>query len=100
MTLNDEVRRLRETLKDMQKAIDGLRTMAEEHRSMLDRHEEQVNGQRGLSTAIGHLSDELKALGDRITVEVASMRRAAYWVAGVILVAAITFAFSTLKYFA
>jgi hypothetical protein len=46
---------------------------------------EQINGKRGMSAAI-----------DTLTTEVRGLRKAAYWVAGVIITAAISFAFTTM----
>lgn len=50
------------------------------------RHEEQINGDRGISKAIGELKDELKAL-----------RRAVWTVGGGIVVSAVGFALAVLQ---
>jgi hypothetical protein len=47
-----------------------------------------MNGQRGLSAAIDALAEEVK-----------SLRRAMYWVGGIIFTGAIGFAFSVLTVF-
>lgn len=50
---------------------------------IIARQEEQINGERGLSAAINTQTQEIRGL-----------RRAAYWVAGVIITGSITMAFS------
>lgn len=69
--------------------VDDIRKLQqndEMHSAQLGRHEEQINGSRGQSAAIDLLAAEIK-----------SLRRAAYWVAGIIIVGSITFAFSALS---
>jgi hypothetical protein len=50
------------------------------------RHEEQINGERGLSAAI-----------NAQTAEIRGLRKAAYWVAGLIVAGSITMAFSAIS---
>lgn len=78
MTVLDDVRMLREELSAVAEIVDA-------NKDALSKHEEQINGQRGLSAAIDSLSAEIKGL-----------RTAAYWVAGVIIAGSITFAFTTM----
>lgn len=78
MTVIDDVRRLQEAVHQVQEQI-------EINRLRIERTDEQVNGVRGLSAAI-----------DELAAEVKSLRKAAYWVAGLIVAAAISFAFSVL----
>lgn len=69
--------------------VDDVRKLQQDFESQtaqLGRHEEQINGARGQSAAIDALAAEIK-----------SLRRAAYWVAGIIIVGSITFAFSALS---
>lgn len=79
MTLMDDLKRLQEAVQELARQV-------EKNRSMVSLHEEQVNGERGLSAAI-----------DQLAAEVKSLRKAAYWVAGLIVAGAITFAFSVLS---
>jgi hypothetical protein len=65
--------------------VDRLAEVVNTNKDGLGRHEEQINGERGLSAAIKQLSEEVRGL-----------RRAAYWVAGLIVAGSITFAFSVL----
>lgn len=69
----------------MQAAVSEVTKAVEDNKSAIERHEEQINGQRGLSAAIDGLAGEVKGL-----------RKAAYWVAGLIIAGSITFAFSAL----
>jgi hypothetical protein len=74
---------------DLQALRDDLvraKALLTELRTISDRHEEQINGARGQSAAIDGLAAEIK-----------SLRRAAYWVAGIIIIGSITFAFSALS---
>lgn len=79
MTLIDDVQRLQARCKELEEA-------AETRERRLSLLEEQVNGERGISAAI-------KAQ----TAEISSLRKAAYWVAGVIVAGAIAFAFAALQ---
>ncbi len=78
MTLAQDVAKLRED-------VDKLSTYYEENSKGFDRHEEQINGRRGLQSSI-----------DDLTKEVKSLRKAAYWVGGLIVAGAITFSFSVM----
>lgn len=77
-----------EDLRSLQKTVRDLAEQVEQNRSAIARHEEQLNGERGLSAAMRELASELK-----------SLRKAAYWVAGLIVAASISFAFSVLALF-
>lgn len=79
MTLASDVQALR---REVAEALSQL----EKVRSTTERHEEQINGQRGLSAAI-----------DALAVEVRSLRKAMYWVAGLIVAGSIGFAFGVLQ---
>lgn len=78
MTVLEDIRKLQET-------VDSLRERAVANAKKIDRHEEQISGERGLSAAINELS-----------VEVRGLRKAAYWLAGLIVTASISFGFSVL----
>lgn len=78
MTLIDDIRKIQDIVRD-------LRAQVEANQTAIARNDEQVNGPRGLSAAI-----------DELTREVAGLRKAAYWVAGLIVAGAISFAFSVL----
>lgn len=73
-------------LSRLEKEVEAIDKQVDANRSDLERHEEQLNGARGISAAL-----------EALAIEVRSLRRAAYWVAGVIVVASITFAFSVLQ---
>lgn len=62
--------------------------MVEENKSRLDRQEEQLNGERGISAAINALGTEVRGL-----------KRSMYWVAGLIVAGSISFGFSVLTIF-
>ncbi|HEU4364548.1 MAG TPA: hypothetical protein VFT13_03695 [Candidatus Krumholzibacteria bacterium] len=79
MTLIDDVHRLQEKCKTLEDEAD-------KREKRLSRLEEQVIGERGISATLNSQ-----------TREIASLRKAAYWVAGVIVVGAITFAFAALQ---
>lgn len=78
MTLVDDLRTIRVELERVAVAV-------EENHAVIARHEEQISGARGLSVAIQDVAQEIK-----------SLRKAAYWVGGVIVAGAITFAFSVM----
>jgi hypothetical protein len=71
MTLLDDVRRIREDVKTV--------------KDLAVKHEEQINGKRGLQAAMEELSEELRGL-----------RRALWTVGGGIVLASIGFGFSVL----
>jgi Cu/Ag efflux pump CusA len=79
MTLLEDVQALRRACNEITTQIRALQAAS-------DRQEEQINGQRGLSATLNELALEIKGL-----------RRAAYWVAGVIVTGSITFAFGVLR---
>lgn len=79
MTLIDDVRRLQEKCHTLEEQGD-------ERERRLGRLEEQVNGERGISAAI-----------TQQTQEIASLRKAAYWVAGVIITGSVGFAFAAMS---
>jgi hypothetical protein len=81
MTIISDIARLQETLREVSDQVEA-------NKSMLERHEEQISGTRGLSAAINSVADEVK-----------SLRKAAYWVAGLIVTSSIGFAFSVLTVF-
>lgn len=78
MTIVEDIHKVRE---DVERIAD----IADSNRSAIARHEEQIAGPRGLQASIEDLSAEIK-----------SLRKAAYWVGGVIVAGSITFAFSVL----
>jgi len=69
----------------LQEDVGRLATRLDETARLANQHDEQISGERGLSSAIAGLTDEIKGL-----------RKAAWWVAGVIVAGSITFAFSVL----
>jgi hypothetical protein len=81
MTILNDISRLTEGLRELEAQV-------EKNRSLIERHEEQISGVRGLSAALNTLADEVK-----------SLRKAAYWVAGLIMASSIGFAFSVLTIF-
>ena len=68
--------------------VRALRKEVEAATTTVERHEEQINGKRGLSAAI-----------DTLTAEVRGLRKAAYWLAGLIVASSVGFAFSVLTVF-
>lgn len=78
MTLVEDIRKLQESVRDLANQV-------EVNKQAITRHDEQISGERGLSAAINQL-----------TAEVRGLRKAAYWVAGLIVAGAISFAFSVL----
>lgn len=81
MTIITDIQRLTEAVSEVERQV-------ERNRSMLEKHEEQISGTRGLSAAINSVAEEVK-----------SLRKAAYWVAGLIMASSIGFAFSVLTIF-
>lgn len=79
MTLLTDVQQLRVE-------VGEIKDLVEVNRSGLERHEEQINGRRGQSAAIDAVASEIK-----------SLRRAAYWVAGIIVSGSIGFAFTVFE---
>lgn len=79
MTLVQDVQRLQDKCRELEREKDDLRTH-------VNRLEEQVNGERGLSAVLTMVLEEIKGL-----------RKGAYWVAGVIVAGAIAFAFAALQ---
>lgn len=63
-----------------------LSSIVAEQARIIARQEEQINGERGLSAAINMQTQEIRGL-----------RRAAYWVAGLIVAGSITMAFSAIS---
>ena len=78
MTLVDDLHKVRD---DLQRIADTVDTT----RDVTARHEEQITGPRGMQASIEELS-----------VEVQNLRKAAYWVGGIIVAGAVTFAFSVM----
>lgn len=81
MTIITDIQRLSDAVREVEAQV-------EKNRSLLERHEEQISGTRGLSAALNALAEEVK-----------SLRKAAYWVAGLIMASSIGFAFSVLTIF-
>lgn len=79
MTLLSEVHALREENAEIMRACN-------ETGALVKNHEEQINGKRGIQHAL-----------DENTAAIAALRRAAYWVAGVIIVASVGFGFTVLR---
>jgi 23S rRNA A1618 N6-methylase RlmF len=79
MTLLEDISRLEASLKEVS-------AITEATRDSVKKHEEQISGERGLSAAINNL-----------TTEVRQLRKAAYWVAGLIVASSVGFAFSVLQ---
>lgn len=78
-TLAYRLGRLEQTVHELDRRVDDTNDLSV-------RHEEQINGDRGLSKAIDVLSDEVR-----------SLRRAAWTVAGSIVVSAVGFALAVLS---
>lgn len=80
---------LLEDFRALRAVVDALSDQVDRNKEILARHEEQISGKHGQSAVI-----------DSLVLEVKSLRKAAYWVAGVIVAGAVTFAFSVLTLFA
>lgn len=78
MTLLDDIAKLQGRCAELDAQVEKLQTRVE-------RQDEQINGERGISAAI-----------TAQTKEISSLRKAAYWVAGLIVAGSIGFAFSVL----
>jgi hypothetical protein len=72
-------------LAQVERAIERLDIYCDSANKEVASLREQISGERGLSAAINALSQE-----------VASLRKAAYWVAGLLVASSIAFAFSVL----
>jgi hypothetical protein len=72
-------------LSQVERAIERLDTYCDDANKEVASLREQISGERGLSAAITALA-----------VEVAALRKAAYWVAGIIVASSIGFAFGVL----
>jgi hypothetical protein len=72
-------------LADVEEAVKHINEDREEINQGISLLKEQVGGERGLSAAVTALAKE-----------VASLRKAAYWVAGIIVASSIGFAFGVL----
>ena len=73
-------------VEELKRDVDALSQRIEKERSISARHEEQINGERGLSAAINTLAEEVRAL-----------RRAMWVVGGGIVVASVGFGFGVLQ---
>ena len=78
MTLLSELHAMRKQVAELAAALDAAE-------ALVSRHEEQINGQRGLQRALDENTQEIKGL-----------RKAAYWVAGLIISSSVGFAISVL----
>ena len=78
MTLASDVERLTQS-------VAQLTSLEENTAKLAAAHEQQISGDRGISDTLVTLAEEIR-----------SLRRAAYWVAGIIVAGSITFAFSAL----
>ncbi len=78
MTLLTDVTKLQT---EIERVVNELDTVS---RSVAS-HEEQISGVRGITATLEQIAQEIK-----------SLRKAAYWVAGIIITGAVTFAFSAL----
>lgn len=86
-----------ETVVDLRLTTLEKRTEAQEQRvgrsmEVAARHEEQINGDRGLSQGVKDVADEVRNLRRDVQDEVQSLRRALYSFGGAIVLAAVTFA--------
>ena len=61
------------------------------------RHEEQINGDRGLSKAIEALRAEMVKSRDALSEEMANLRRVLWTVGGGVVLSAIGFALAVLR---
>jgi hypothetical protein len=78
VTLIQDVDKMR---RDLERVADTV----EANGRLVAAHELQISGDRGISETLINLAREIR-----------SLRRAAYWVAGIIVAGAVTFAFSVL----
>jgi chromosome segregation ATPase len=72
-------------IQKLQEQVNAVEEQCESTGKKVARHEEQINGARGLYAAINAQTEEIR-----------SLRKAAYWVGGLIIAGAIGFAFSVL----
>lgn len=71
---------------ELRRDVRNLRAEVEANAKTIAKQEEQLNGERGMSAAI-----------NQQTIEIRSLRKAAYWVGGLIVTGSITMAFSALS---
>jgi hypothetical protein len=84
-------------MREFEQTLKAVQKLLEDHGRRVDRLEERVGGERGLSAALNELTKEVKHLREWFSGEIHSFRRMAYWVMGVIIVGCIGFAFSVLE---
>jgi hypothetical protein len=96
MTLFDDIRELEQSLKAVQKLL-------EDHGRRIERQEERIGGERGLSASLTALTDELRAFREMVSNEFKSISgefkkiwKAGYVIAVLLIGASITFAFGVL----
>jgi hypothetical protein len=78
MTLLEDVRSIRHDLNGVSSAVDV-------NTASIAKLQEQIGGERGISAAL-----------NAQTREIANLRKAAYWVGGLIIAGSLSFAFSVL----
>jgi hypothetical protein len=78
MTLLEDVRSIRHDL-------DGVSSAVDVNAASIAKLQEQIGGERGISAAL-----------NAQTREIANLRKAAYWVGGLIIAGSLSFAFSVL----
>ena len=83
MTVVDDVRELQAEVAELKRENAELRARAAQTN-------EQINGERGISATLTTLRKEL-------TGEIRGLRRAAYWVAGLIVAGSVGFGFAALQ---
>ena len=92
MSLSEDIRELQLLMREQDAALGALK-------DTLNRHEEQISGERGLSAAINQLGVDLAESSRAEAEAIGQLRKAAYWVGGLIVAGSISFAFSVLTLF-
>ena len=92
MSLVTEVDKLR-------KRIEEMATLTDDTRSGINKHEEQINGRRGLSAAIDGLSREVHEDMSTLREDVKSMKRLLWGVGATVATSSIGFAITVLLVF-
>jgi hypothetical protein len=93
MTLVDDVHRLQGKCSELANRVDVVE-------SKQQTTHEQVTGERGVSATLREIKQEISLLRTETKKELDDLRKLAYRLGGVIVVAAIGFAFGVLKYMA
>jgi hypothetical protein len=89
MTLVEDIRELQSRMVAVQRQLD-------EYTRRVERQEERVSGERGLSASLTELTTELREFREMVSGEFKKIWKAGYVIAVLLIGASITFAFGVL----